>query len=300
MRRKVFWTALFVLGAILAFSVGAWAANPGSNRQPSSVEPSKNDVTVTIPSHAQEISPGVFYLGTAIHEGEIVEGYAFIHPYKAFGKPGGCNEDGKCQGWEDPDCVDCQGGGGGDDSKCYGFLAREAKWKTIEPYIVNPANTEDLSSGFVTGNLALDIDKWENAAGVDILGGGDSTNDPLEADEDSPDGLNEVYFADVDYPGAIAITIVWGIWGGPPPGRKIVEWDQVYDQVDFDWSDNGEPDKMDFENIATHELGHSVGMGDLYETRCAEQTMYGYADYGEIKKRTLEAGDIAGVSKLYE
>jgi hypothetical protein len=64
-------------------------------------------------------------------------------------------------------------------------------------------------------------------------------------------------------------------------------------------SDSGEAGKMDFENIATHELGHSVGLGDLYTDACSEQTMYGYADNGETKKRTLEAGDIKGVQELY-
>ena len=60
-----------------------------------------------------------------------------------------------------------------------------------------------------------------------------------------------------------------------------------------------EANKMDFDNIATHELGHSVGMADLYTNGCSEQTMYGYATYGETKKRSLEDGDINGVRKLY-
>ncbi|MCK4367642.1 MAG: matrixin family metalloprotease [Thermoplasmata archaeon] len=57
---------------------------------------------------------------------------------------------------------------------------------------------------------------------------------------------------------------------------------------------------MDFENVATHELGHRVGLADLYNAKSSEQTMYGYADYGETKKRTLEAGDIVGVQALYK
>lgn len=96
-----------------------------------------------------------------------------------------------------------------------------------------------------------------------------------------------------------AMAVVWGIFSGPPSFRELVEWDQIYDDVDFDWSSDGEANKMDFENIATHELGHSVGLADLYEGACSEETMYGYASYGEIKKRSLEAGDIIGVKKLY-
>jgi hypothetical protein len=57
---------------------------------------------------------------------------------------------------------------------------------------------------------------------------------------------------------------------------------------------------MDFDNIATHELGHSCGLGDLYTSDCSQQTMYGYASNGETNKRTLECGDIAGISELYK
>ena len=73
----------------------------------------------------------------------------------------------------------------------------------------------------------------------------------------------------------------------------------IIDQTDFDWSASGEAGKMDFENIVTHELGHAVGLADLYTTSCSEQTMYGYAANGETKKRTLESGDITGVKQLY-
>jgi len=55
---------------------------------------------------------------------------------------------------------------------------------------------------------------------------------------------------------------------------------------------------MDFENIATHELGHAAGMGHPSDS-CTEETMYRFADFGEIKKQTLEAGDIAGIKALY-
>lgn len=91
---------------------------------------------------------------------------------------------------------------------------------------------------------------------------------------------------------------MWGIFSGPPFARELVEWDQVYDDVDFAWSSTGASGAMDFENIATHEFGHALGLGHP-DNACTEETMYAYADYGETKKRDLNAGDIAGVAKLY-
>lgn len=237
--------------------------------------------TVTIPRTAVEVAPSLYYLGEAVDiDGRKVEGYAIIRRHREYAR-----------------AVKPPKGG---ETSCYGFLASGAKWKTPEGWKVNPANSRSLATDLVFNNLGTDIGKWEEAAGRNILGDGASTEEVLAADTQSPDGENEVYFANVDSPGAIAITIVWGIFGGPPFGRQLVEWDQVYDDTDYDWSSTGEAVKMDFENIATHELGHSVGMADLYQIACGEQTMYGYADFGETKKRDLATGDIAGVKKLYQ
>jgi hypothetical protein len=77
--------------------------------------------------------------------------------------------------------------------------------------------------------------------------------------------------------------------------------------VDFDWAEDCESndctrpgnEKMDFENIVTHELGHSVGLDDLFTEACSEETMYGFAAEGKINKRTLDGGGITGIIDLY-
>ena len=192
-------------------------------------------------------------------------------------------------------------------SACYGFLATGAKWKTVEPWIINPANTRGLSGDFLFQNFTKDIGKWEDAADgkvdntatFNILGDGSPTDQILSAETKSPDGKNEVYFAKINQSGVIAVTTIWGYFSGLTSKRQLIEWDQVYNDTDFDWSASGEANKMDFEDIATHELGHSVGMNDQYNSSCQEVTMYGYASNGETKKQTLEAQDILGISTLY-
>jgi len=150
--------------------------------------------------------------------------------------------------------------------------------------------------------MSEDISTWESAAnGANILGSG-SLDVASATLGKTLDGENEVEFASIDSPGAIAVTYIWGIFGGPTFNRQLTEWDQVYDDADFDWSlaETSVTGKMDFENIATHELGHAVGMNDLYTSSCSAQTMYGYADYGETNKRSLESGDMAGIKALYK
>ncbi|MBI2208736.1 matrixin family metalloprotease [Candidatus Woesearchaeota archaeon] len=265
---------------IISILISVYAmAKPNTDRVTATNVKSGN--VVVIPANAVEVAPDVFSLGTATDvDGRVVEGFMFVDRKRENAKPP----------WA--------GGGGGGATKCYSFLAKGAKWKVLEPWVVNPANTEGLSDSFVLGNLAADITKWEDASSTNILGSGSINTSNLVADTQSTDGANEVYFGDVDSPGAIAVTIVWGIFSGPSFARELVEWDQIYDQVDYDWSSTGQADKMDFENIATHELGHSVGMGHP-PSECTEETMYAYAGFGETKKRDLNAGDITGVNELY-
>ena len=184
-------------------------------------------------------------------------------------------------------------------TSCYSFLSKGAKWKEIEPWVVNPSNLRGLDELFVFDNLTLDIIKWETPASKDIIGNGTSTYDIFWADTVAPDGKNEIYFDYISEPGVIAKTIIWGYFGGVPQNRELIEFDMIIDDVKYDWSSIGESGKMDFENIISHELGHAFGLGHPDDS-CVEETMYRYADFGETKKRTLNTGDIKGIQELYK
>ena len=296
MKKIIFLTLL----TLLLTSFNLYAAGPKDT-------PNSHRAKFSIPYHAVEVAPGLFYLGTAKHKGRIIEGYAilmksrdnFVKPDCGNGvcDPGEntnkCPSD--CGGTPDPEPVP-------DTSTCFEYT-KGVKWKTIEPYVVNTSNNSGLDEDSILGALELGIIEWEFAARQNIIGPQSTTSEKLVADTDSPDGINEVYFADVEYPGAIGVTICWGIFRGPSAWKELVEWDQIYDDFDFDWSIDCLSDdcdgKMDFPNIAIHELGHSVGLLDLYTEECSQQTMFGYADYGETNKRTLEDGDSRGISELY-
>jgi hypothetical protein len=257
---------------VLIPSAGVLAVKPDST-------PAPETRTFSLPPQATEVASGVYYLGTAFDKGRLVEGYAFVRYRPGYAKPP-------------------KPGKPSSDTTCYTYLAKEAKWKAVESYLVDPKDAKGLSASFIRRNIAADIDKWEEAAGVNILG--DETSGVVDgADTNATDGKNEVMFGAIDEDGVIAVTIVWGYFSAPPPYRELIEWDQVYDAVDFKWSSDGAEDAMDFENIATHELGHSVGMGDLYTDACSEQTMYGYARNGETIKRDLASGDLLGIHSLY-
>lgn len=222
-----------------------------------------------VPPGAVRIAEDVYYLGKRHVDGREVEGLAFVHRVRS----------------------------GGDERKpgaCYTYLASGAKWKSIEPWAV------DDSGAPVSGMASLmagDVATWETAAGTDVFGGG-STDASYDAVTSTVDGRNGAEFGAITDAGVIAVTYTWGIYGGPPKGRELVEWDMVFDSDSFAWATNGSPGAMDFRNIDTHELGHAMGLGHPSGS-CTEETMYAYASLGETKKRDLNAGDVAGINGLY-
>jgi IPT/TIG domain/FlgD Ig-like domain len=94
--------------------------------------------------------------------------------------------------------------------------------------------------------------------------------------------------------GAIAVCITW-----PGGASEIAHHDIAFNGQYFTWSDAGAADRMDIQNIATHEMGHWWGLNDLYGSADSSKTMYGISGNGTTFQRTLEADDMAGVRWLY-
>ncbi len=162
-------------------------------------------------------------------------------------------------------------------SQCFSLLAKGASWKTVEPY----RTTFAVPVG--TGEFNNDIFGPVEAGSIPTFTG-------------DLDNINTAQFGPYNNSNVIAVTVVWGVFGGPPRNRRLVEWDLLMNNS-FTWG-NGDPNKMDIANIATHELGHAAGLGHPPD-ECTDETMYAFASAGETKKRNLNAGDIAGILALY-
>ena len=289
MKKQVFVliTTLVLLLSIVTSSL----SKPDTDRVPAVVNPSGR--IVIIPAHAIQVASGVFDLGTTTVDDEVLQGYMFVDYKKGFThkpnhKPGNTTN-------------------GGATSTCFAFMSQGARWKNTEPYVLNTTNSDGMTATFVDSVTATSLDAWDSQVAFEIFGNRNTSAEVDGADTSAPDNKNEVFFGNIAEPGAIAVTIVWGIFSGPPQTRKLVEFDAVFDDVDFFWSDAGSTSEtslgntsiMDYQNIATHEFGHGAGMGHPSDS-CTEETMYRFAQSGETKKRTLNAGDIDGVKKLYK
>ena len=110
------------------------------------------EVIVNIPQHAVEVADGVFDLGQATVDGEKVQGFMFIDYKTGFAKPP----------WA--------GGNKKSSGTCFEFLSKGAKWKTAEPYVLNPTNSDGMTDDFVRTNIATSLGSWNSKVDADVFG----------------------------------------------------------------------------------------------------------------------------------
>ena len=193
-----------------------------------------------------------------------------------------------------PAVVTTSGGDSNDYQFAVTFSYIGAKWPGASPdvhYRVNP-NTSDVSGEEVAIQAAANT--WSTVSGADFQFVDDGATGATQA---GYNGTNEVMWRNLGASGTIAANYWWTDGSG-----NYLEFDQEYNDS-YTWSTTGAAGTFDVQNIATHELGHALGLRDLYGDVGApndmQKTMYGFGDTAETKNRTLEPDDQAGVIWIY-
>lgn len=165
----------------------------------------------------------------------------------------------------------------------------DIKWSTPnETYYVN-------SAGGPAGSLAAiqaGAQTWTdvNTSSFTFIYGGTTTSTAHGIN----DGHNIVIFGPIDTPGVLASNHFWySTWTG-----EIADSDIKFNTI-YTWATDGSLTAEDVQNVATHELGHSLSLKDLYNDADSDKTMYGYTSKGETKQRTLTQDDMNGITYLY-
>jgi hypothetical protein len=158
-------------------------------------------------------------------------------------------------------------------------------------------STDPLTVGVSAARTAIQnsFATWEQRIG-NVFSDVGSTN----AKNTRFDGTNAIMWKRLGA-STIGVTYVWY----STSTKEVVEVDTAFNSR-YPWaifdSQAGEcqstPDAYDVQNIATHEFGHWVGLEDLYDDADKDLTMYGFGAGGELKKRTLGAGDKAGADAV--
>jgi hypothetical protein len=171
-------------------------------------------------------------------------------------------------------------------------------------YVVNGSGNSDFLAGLKASFATWEADELSYISFECTDDSWTSVPSSFVGDGTS-DGFNEVGWASLNgtFPNAIAVTMIW--YGSD---KHIVEVDTAMNS-DLTWTQNsvtGDPDTQtgilgyfDVQDIMTHEAGHWLMLLDLYQKAASAQTMYGYGSTGELKARSLESGDLAGLRKIY-
>ncbi|VAX26285.1 hypothetical protein MNBD_IGNAVI01-41, partial [hydrothermal vent metagenome] len=175
----------------------------------------------------------------------------------------------------------------------YEYNGRRFFKSNMPTFYVNSSGTPDCVNEFQAIRNALDTWNAVSTTYTNFQYGGTTSN----SNASSYDGTNLMIWLennwDTHFPGSNAIAVNTQ-WYNTITGQ-MYETDISFNGENYTWSDNGSPGKYDVQNIATHELGHSISLNDLYNSDDTEKTMYGYSSSGETKKRTLDSDDINGI-----
>ena len=170
------------------------------------------------------------------------------------------------------------------------FSGKEIKWFNLTvPYSINAAGGPYGSLNAIKAAMQT----WTNVVGADLTFSYGSTN-ISECGENDGDGKNIVCFGPINTTGTLAQNTTWYY----TDSGEMFESDIKFN-TNYPWGTDGSSNSYDVQNVGTHELGHSVGLADLYAAADSEKTMYGYSSKGETKQRTLEQDDINGIIYLY-
>jgi hypothetical protein len=163
------------------------------------------------------------------------------------------------------------------------------KWNTAYSGVLDPTNPYGLSASGLLSAFNAGGNAWDNVVSADIFGsisqGGSASK------VRTYDGVNQHGFkAGGNF---VAATYTWA------SGGIALESDAAYN-TNYGWSLSGAAGKMDVQNVQTHEIGHTFGMGHTTTASAnACLTMYPYVNYGQTNLRTLGDGDISGIDALY-
>jgi hypothetical protein len=158
------------------------------------------------------------------------------------------------------------------------------QWDTSNPFGISSSSV--LSASSASGNT------WDQAVAADIYGS--ATSGGSAGNIRHQDFVNQMGFKNLGGGGTIAVTYTWQYSDG-----RAAESDAAFNTF-FAWGTNGGSNVMDLQGIATHEIGHTFGMGHT-STASANSclTMYPYGNYGQTYQRTLGDGDLLGIDAIY-
>ena len=186
-------------------------------------------------------------------------------------------------------------------SAYYNFLIGSADLHWTFPnvsYVLQTAGSDNIADDSEFLAIERAFDAWENLPNSSIAFVEDLAADPTRTDYSATD-IHLIMFDEDDstglFPGASGTIAVTPILFDTVSG-SILDADIIFNGDDHTFSTDGSPGTYDIQSIATHEIGHLLGLD--HSGSCAS-TMFPFAESGRTVARSLTLDDIAGAESIY-
>lgn len=159
-------------------------------------------------------------------------------------------------------------------------------------YVINPDNSQNLSVEFIVKSIRAAALTWDMASPRRLFG----CRLVIDHSPQIPnlDSKNNIAFYDFGNTGIAAQISIF-----ISEDLHLLEFDILFN-TSIPWGDAAaDPTVFDLRSVALHELGHALGLADLYNPACSEATMFFAIAPGETSKRSLSIGDKIGIRTLY-
>ncbi|MFT6108009.1 MAG: hypothetical protein ACJA2W_000918 [Planctomycetota bacterium] len=182
----------------------------------------------------------------------------------------------------------------------YSVNGTPLSWSSPEniSLVFNSDGSDDVADGSEETALRNAVDQWNAVYGSQARIVIDDTPSSTQRRDWQSNDIHLVvfdetgssgYFAGAS--GIVAITPVTFFTDG-----RIIDADVVFNGKNFRFSTSGETARFDIQDVATHELGHLVG---LDHSGVCGATMYPYVDSTVILHRSLSIDDQNGMRHVY-
>lgn len=173
----------------------------------------------------------------------------------------------------------------------YGLPLHWANTLLPIPYYIDRRGCGDISDGSDIAAIQSAFQTWENVASgrIAFQFAGLVENGSVDT------GSNVVMWVKEEWPYDSRYVAKTRLYYDRTEGR-ILKVEVALNGRDYRWSTDGEAGTLDVQNVATHEVGHFIGLGDVQTTG---QTMFEYILLDEKSKRSLADDDVDGVRTAY-
>lgn len=168
-------------------------------------------------------------------------------------------------------------------------------------YMIDTGSITRLDPQFAVNTVLNNVATWNAFIGKNIYGNRVAWYGVFN--ESHSNGKNEITYGSISPTNILGLTIVYGYFSSYAiTQRRIVEFDIIFADASQTLGDcTLDPTTHDYPRVAMHEMGHGLGLLDVYLTGCDLWTiMFGSSPAGRVQPRApLSYSDGISISALY-